>query len=80
MKISINLQPYSLLLKHVRPDNIAYRPVTSALKIDGLINSTPDTFWLDCSDAEADALLAIAQTDFPECTREIEQAIAHGLR
>jgi hypothetical protein len=80
MKISISLKPYSLLPKHVPPDNIAYRPVTFALKIDGLINNTLDTFWLDCSESEADACLAIARTNFPECTREIEQAIAHALR
>ena len=79
MKISISLKPYSLLLRHVRPDTIAYRPVASALKIDGSLN-TLDTFWLDCSESEADAFLAIARTNFPECTREIEQAIAHALR
>jgi len=79
MKICISRNPYSLLLKHVSPDNIAYRPVTSALKIGGSVN-TLDTFWLDCSESEADALLAIARTDIPECTREIEQAIAHALR
>ena len=79
MKICISLKPYSLLLKHVPPDNIAYSRVSSALKIDGSLN-TLDTFWLDCSESGADAFLAIARTNFPECAREIEQAIAHALR
>ena len=65
-------------MKHVPPDNIAYRPVTSALQIGGSVN-TLDTFWLDCSESEADAFLAIAHTNFPKCTRKIEQPIAHAL-
>ena len=79
MKISIGLKPYSLLLKHVPPDTIAYRPVTSALKIDGSLN-TLGTCWIDCSESEADEILAMARTNFPPFTREIEEAIAYALR
>ena len=64
MKISSGLKPYSLLLKHVPPDNIAYRPVTSALKIDGSLN-TLGTCWIDCSESKADESLAMARTNFP---------------
>lgn len=79
MKIALGTNSYSLLLKHVRPDNIGYMPLTTATKVDGLVN-TVDEFWIDCSESDADAYLAIARTQFPECTREIEQAIVNAKR
>ena len=79
MKICITAKPYSLILEHIRSDNLAYNAVKSALKIEGGITSLDD-FWIDCSESEADEILAMARTNFPPFTREIEDAIAHALR
>ena len=42
MKICISLKPYSLILEHIRSDNLAYMAVKSALKIEGVMNILDD--------------------------------------
>ena len=64
---------------NIGSDNLAYKAVKSALTIEGVMKPLDD-FWIDCSESEADEILAMARTNFPPFTREIEDAIAHALR
>ena len=78
MIISISAIAYSLLRNHIRPDYVGYLPVIAATKISSSVNGVAE-FWIDCSESEAEAYLAIARKNRFMRKREIEQAIAQAM-
>lgn len=79
MKICLNSETYQKLLDHHPKDGAENSKLNSAVKIDGLIN-TSDEYWIDCSEQEADAYLQTANAHFGYMVREIESAIRTARR